>query len=512
MMTAPTTTAAAEPRPEYERPVISASRLKTIGGEKGAPGCERKTAGHYLFGMKQSSSTALEFGSALHTMAEHYQAAGEISEPESDVGRVLSAGAHLLTTCGPMLVEHEHVGTLPDGSPYVAYIDGHSDGRSATATVVIQDLKTTSNQRYALVGDEDPEGDPDLGASAEYRLNEDLQAMFYAWILLCDRHQFRAGPDAPWQTWDPAALGAPNGPGGAAGGLKSARLRWIYFLTKGVPRAWDATDWTTPEAAQAFMANTILPLVQKINNLHQWHYANPDATLDQFDRTLTACSNRGRWCGVGERDACNFASLGTPINDLIQLKVRKMTTPQERLAALRAKNAAGGGAALIAAAPAAQPAPVQEAPAASPPVPTPTTEAVTALSAPPVDTTPASTAAAIADSVKDVAPAAPSAELTRGQKAAQTRAANRAAQGAGAPPPAAPPVVGNINPPEVVEALAKLTAVQPQVAAPVASAASAATPVPAPEVCPEADELAGLINALLARVPVGVSITFVGQR
>ncbi|MES2384553.1 MAG: hypothetical protein V4593_08385 [Pseudomonadota bacterium] len=435
--------------PEYERPTISASRLTAIGGEKGTPGCERKLAAHYLFGMKQASSAALEFGSALHASAEHYQLTGAIPDPEGPVARVLSAGAHLLTTAGNLLVEHEHVGTLPDGSPYVAYIDGHSANgdQYGAGTIVIQDLKTTSNERFALVSTDDPH---EVGGGP-YALDLNLQAMFYAWILLCaPPHQFRAGPDAPWQTWDPAERAA-----------RSGRLRWVYFLTKGVPRAWEANAFVTPAQAATHMATTIMPLVARINALHEWHHARAASggtaagstapSLDEIDRNLTSCGGRGRWCGAGERDACNYDQLGTPALDLVQLKVRPMTSPQDRLAALRARNAAGP--APISTAAAAPPAPVQEAPTASP---------KEEVSAPVVQDSPAAqNAAPVTANVAADVPA--TANMTRGQKAAATRAANRAA----APPPSAPPVVGNINPPEVVEALAKLTApAAPPVVAP----------------------------------------------
>lgn len=445
------------PTEPYVRPTISASRLKCIGGEKGSPGCERRCAAHYLFNMKQASSPALEFGSALHAMAEVFQDTGEVIEPEGDVARVFAAGAHLLSTCGPLLVEHEHVGTLPDGSPYVAYLDAHSaSGGPDTGTVVIQDLKTTSNPNYALVGSDPPEdADPhDIALAGsnragDYELRRDLQCMFYAWILLCaPPHQFRAGPDDPWQTWDPAERMA-----------RCGRLRWVYFLTKGKARAWETNDFVTPAQAAAFLAERIMPLVAKINALHEWHHARlatggPAPSLDEIDRTLDACrdfrGNYGRWCGAGEREACNYDQIGTPVLDLVQLKVRKMTTPQERLAALRNKNAAGAAAPPAAAAP--QPAPVVEAPAASPPPPAPVPATTTAPEPQPVPPASPVVASSAPESTGSSETAA--AALTRGQKAAQTRAANKAV--AVVPTPPAP--AGNINPPEVVEALAKLTA------------------------------------------------------
>jgi hypothetical protein len=326
------------------RPTISASRLKVMGGEKGAPGCERKYAGQYLFGLKQSETPALHRGSELHWLAEHLQLTGELLNPESEMAVLLASGAHLLKQCGELLIEHEHIGELPDGTPYVAYLDGHSArAENGTGTIIVQDLKTSSSPRYALQGydqaeldgeDASPEQRALVGCqdkTGPYSLRLDIQAQFYAWILLCaPPHWFAptlpdgaAGP-RHWQWWDPVEREA-----------RVARLRWLYFLTKGNPRAWEETDFVLPAHAAAYMSDVIMPLVAKINAMHQWHAANPGGKLDEIDRTPASCGNAGRWCGTYEHDACNFEHIGTPINDLIQLKVRKTMTPQERLAQLR---------------------------------------------------------------------------------------------------------------------------------------------------------------------------------
>jgi hypothetical protein len=513
------TEAEAAPPPPYERPVISASRLKAIGGEKGQPGCERKLAAHYLFNMKQSSSAATDFGSDLHTMAEHFQATGEVLDPEGEVARVFTAGAHLVTMCGhDKLVEYEHVGVLPDGSPYVAYIDAHSPRVGETNTLVIQDLKTTSNANFALQGVE-----PDVGESEElpalsarsdvdpaYALSADIQAGFYAWILLAAPAHWFAPPlpsDAHfgpkhWQWWDPAERGVRP--------TTTGRLRWVYFLTKGVAKSWEVNDWMRPTQAEKFLHDRIMPLVAKINALHEWHHARTTGaapggapSLDEIDRTLNACrdprrNTYGRWCGAGERDACNYDQLGTPALDLVQLKVRKMTTPQERLAALRNRTqnpaAAAAAPAPVAAAPAPAP---QEAPAASPPAPPSAPTPTTSPEPQPVPT--ASPEAA--SSAPETTGQSPAGELTRGQKAAATRAAKKAGQ---ATPPAAPPIVGNVNPPEALEALAKLTAATP---APAATAPAAAA---APTTCPEGRDLLSLLAGLAAELPPGVSVTLTG--
>ncbi len=328
--------------------VISANRLKKVGGEKGTPGCERKYIGEYFLGLKQGSSEALERGTALHERAEDFQATGEIAEPEDEIGVLLASGAHLVNACGKLLVEWVHAGTLPDGTEYIAYIDGHSHDGGQGHLIIIQDLKTTSNPRYAL--DTDPESDHYLGA--------DLQAMLYAWILLCDKHM--CAPPLPeghfgplhWRVWDPIERDAQQG-----------RLRWLYFLTRDRARAWDVTAWVSPTEAAAFMQAKILPHVLTIRALHQWHSAHPTATLDDYDRNTAACSGKGRWCGPGEHKACNFDQLGTPIRDLIQLRTRPKMTPQERLANMRKGGPAATEApkAPTAAAPAPSPEPASPA-------------------------------------------------------------------------------------------------------------------------------------------------------
>lgn len=423
-------------RPPYEPPVISASRLKTVGGEKGAPGCERKLAGAYVFGMKQASTPALERGTILHGSAEVYQATGVIPDPESEESIILAAGAHLLTTCGKMLVEYEHRGFLPDGSPFVAYMDGHSPNGGPCNTVVIQDIKTSGSPRHALTGaDENGEGDTDPNVD-HYHLLNDIQSMLYAWILLCCKHEYRKDENSPWMVWDPEVMfETPR--------ARNARLRWIYFLTKGNPRAWEVNAFVLPPAAEAFMTSVILPLVSKINALHQWHYSNPHGSIDDVEPNGRACDGRGRWCGVYEHNACQFDRLGTPLLDLVQLKVRKVTTPQERIAAVRARQQAAAAAA--GGAPPAAPAPV-EAPAATPP------PAVVAAATSVATSAPASPSSVpVAPDSATPAPAAAEGELSRGQKAALTRAQNLAAAKARVAAAAAgAPAAEGINPPAEV--------------------------------------------------------------
>jgi hypothetical protein len=376
-------------------PVISASRLKMVGK------CERMYAGAYLFGLKQASTPALERGTALHSAAEHYQLTGNIAAPESAIGTLLAAGTHLLECCGKLLVEYEHQGELPDGTPYIAYFDGHSEtAQSELGTVIVQDLKTTGSAARALTAE---------------TLLRDEQAMFYAWILLCSVHLFRKDEDSPWQTWDPAARFA-----------RSVRLRWIYFLTAGNPRAWESTVPVLPAAAEAYMQGTIMPLVRRIRAIHDWRAANPGATLEDYERNLEACDGIGRWCGVGERDACDMAVSGTPAERLVQIgrnpskQGTTLMTDNERMNALRAKYAskATPSAAVVVAAPEPTPEPIVEAAVEETLTPAP----VASVEAPVVE-----------------APVRPRKPRT--------------------PAPAAPPEgAAGVNPPEAVEALAKLNA------------------------------------------------------
>lgn len=478
-------------RAPYERPTMSASRLKAIGGEKGSPGCERKLAAAYLFNLKQAETDALRRGSALHEAAEVLQATGEIPDPESEVGRILRSGAHLISQCGDLLVEYEHVGTLPDGSPYVAYLDGHTEFPSQqTGTVIIQDLKTTGNPAFALTA-----------GNGEYGLLRDIQVMFYNWILLCDVHYFcpplpdgHYGPKH-WRLWDPVARHA-----------RCARDRWLYFLTRGVPRAWEVTDFCLPETAAAFMKDNILPLVQKINWIHEYHYAHPGMSLDEFDRNFNACQRKQKWCGAGEAKACDFTALGTPIIDLIQLRVRPKLTPQERLANLKRGCGSANPQQLDEVSPASATL-VDTQPESDPPTMTPQ-ERIDALkknvAAGVATGVPAAAAAIVAAATPAPEPQpAPKAEpsVTETPAAASTNDSAPAAVAVvdpapkrrGRPPkaPAAPPGAG-INPPEAVEALAAVNAA--------VEATPAVSPTPPPVVEGETSEDALL--ALVARLQV----------
>jgi hypothetical protein len=389
-------------------PTISASRLKMVGK------CERMYAGAYGWGLKQASTPALERGTALHSAAEHYQDTGEIEHPESTIGTLLAAGTHLLECCGKLLVEYEHQGELPDGTPYLAYFDGHSEAATPElGTVIVQDLKTTGSAARALTSE---------------TLLRDEQAMFYAWILLCSVHRFRKDEASEWQVWDPKERFA-----------RSVRLRWIYFLTSGNPRAWESTVPVLPAAAEAYMQGTIMPLVRRIRAIHDWRALNPGATLDDYARDMNACDGEGKWCGVGEREACEMHIPGTPAIQLIQLRTRNPNeserntmTDNERMNALRAKYAA-----KTATPAAAVPAPVVEELAADPKESADPGTSASPTDAPAVsDPTPAQTA--------PVAPIADAPVRTRKPRT---------------PAPATPPEgAAGVNPPEAIEALAKLNA------------------------------------------------------
>lgn len=428
--------------------VISATRLTMVGGEKGGPGCERKYFGSYPLDIKQAETEALRRGSALHLLAELFQADGEVEIPESEVGEIFRSGAHKLDECGKLLVEWEHSGQFPDGTEWIAYLDGHSPHGGDTYCVVVQDIKTTSRAEYALNEDK----------GSDNYLAKNIQAMFYAWIIMCCPHWY--APPLPdghfgpkhWRRWEPEQQRA-----------RAVRLRWIYFLTSGKPRAWEVTVFVYPEQAAAFYTSVLRPAIDTILNIHRWHLANPGARLDEFDRNSGACKGRQIWCGPGERGMCNLDQLGTPIADLVQLRVRPKLSAKERLAAIKKPGAppattdtkeptpmsdpkADAAARLEAlkakrkTAPAPAPAapPPQEEPAASPPVETTAPESTPSI--PDAQPEPATTPA-------DAAPA-PDAP------AAQPKPRGRPKRPPVNPGTGAP---AGINPPESAAALAALT-------------------------------------------------------
>ena len=411
----------AEAQYPTNRPTISASKLIKIGGEKGAPGCQRKLAGEYLFGAKQASSDALVRGSALHLIGEVYQNTGEVIRPESEEANLFQAGRHHLEV-GTMAVEYEHVGELPCGTPFVAYIDAR-DHQEAGGVFRLRDLKTTSNPRYALVSADDASED-----NAHMRLAAHLQAAFYAYLLLCVEHWF--APPLPeghfgpkhWQRWVPAE----RIPG------KEVLLQWVYFKTRGRPVSWVAEDCVSEEAAQQHYDQHIAPLVLQINLIYLWRERNPDATIQElglFLRDSRSCKGKAMWCGPGEQEKCDFGSRGEPIEQLVQLTRRpKRMNAKERLAAKKAERDA-----RMAAGKAVKPQ-TEEVDVSEDEAPEPAPEP---------------------------APEQPKAKKAPTKKAATKKTATKKAATKKAPtgvPTDANGQTAGINPPEVKEALAKLPA------------------------------------------------------
>jgi hypothetical protein len=211
----------------------------------------------------------------------------------------------------------------------------------------------------------------------------------------------------------------------------------------------------------------ILPLVRQLRELHAWHAEHPQIDLSTFDRNLGACNGRGRFCGAGERDACDFSAIGTPIIQLRTKGPRPVTNPLDRLAALKAR---ASGAPAPAATPKAEltPAPADTHPASA--VEVPATAGVVDSEA-----TPAS-----ASTTTDPAPA-----RKRGRPARI------------APPSAAPEGPNgpaNINPPESKEALAAMQA---------AAQEELATIAPS-------EAIIGAVLALREMLPAGISVTITG--
>jgi hypothetical protein len=481
---------------------LSASRLEKMGGKYGDPteGCERKYTGEYLYDMRQSGSAATERGSALHYMAEVYQATGEVISPESELASIFQAGMHMLNACGRLLVEHEHIGMLPDGTPFVAYLDGHSPHGGDTYCIVVQDIKTTSDPKWALTPD---------------TLPRNVQSMLYAWILMCLPHWYcptlpdgHMGPKH-WQWWDPVERGA-----------KATRLRWLYFLTRGTPRAWEVTSFVYPADAHVYMEETILPLAEKMSAAHEWRLANPTESISEVDRNLGACSGRGRFCGVHEKLACEFGELGTPLLQLRAGQKRPQLTAQERLAALKKTNPASKPAvpaptttketpmssvaeqakarlaALAArragATPIAASAPVEAAPATENAQPDPKEEETTAavelavIEPEPMNEQQSATGVAVSEAPVTEEP------KRRGRPKGSRNA-----------PPSAPPGAG-INPPEVSVALAAI-AVDPL------AGSKGAAPAPLPSLLQDAARDPILVaRTLAALLPVGISMTVTG--
>lgn len=372
-------------------PVISASRLKTIAA------CERKYAGQYLFGLKEEQGSGAKFGEDFHKAAEIYQLTGVIPAPETAIGKLLRSGAHFLRKPGSgALIEYEHRGELPDGTPYVAFIDASDAAPSfeilSVDTFQVDDQKTTSAAERALT---------------DAALLEDMQAMFYAWIVFtphwyAERMPYGFQGPQQWREWVPPK------------NLRAVALRWNYFLTRGSPKAWQAKAFAKLDACQRFMAERIMPLVGRIRALHDARAAGVLAEVNHAERDLHGCDGVGTWCGAA--DACDFNAGG-----LVALRRNKESKQPMGLAELRAKYGQKTAAA---------PAPV------APPAPEPVVEEPDLVEAE-------------AEEVEETPPPKPAPAAP----AARTRKARVA-------PPAEPPAPegDRINPPEAVQALAEIRA------------------------------------------------------
>jgi hypothetical protein len=382
--------------------VISATRLKVL--DVGHPNaCERKYAGQYLFGLREEQGTAAQFGEEFHKAAEVYQLTGTVPAPESVIGKLLRSGAHFLRKPGSgALIEYEHRGHLPDGdsvrgkpgTPFVAFLDASDpapsfgvlsiDHPEARDELQVDDQKTTSAPDRALT---------------DATLPVDLQAMFYAWIMItphwyAERIPYgHLGPQQ-WRKWDPT-------------GIRTVQLRWNYFLTRGSPRAWQARAFANLDACKTFMHDRIMPLVERAKALHAAHAAGTLLTLNDAEHDLHACGGAGIWCGA--KNECNFN-----VGGIVALRRNKESKEPMGLADLRAKYG-------------------QKKPAA-PPAPEP--EVIETIAEEETDE----------EEVEETpAPPPPPAPKTRAKRT---------------PPPAAPPAPAGdtINPPEAVEALAEIRA------------------------------------------------------
>ncbi len=415
-------------------PTISASRLIKAT-------CERKYVGHYLFGLREEQGPGALFGTEFHSAAEHYQLTGEVNAPESTIGRLLRGGLHLLRKPGSgALIEAEHRGLLPDGTEWVAYLDASDPaptyGILKVESFQVDDQKTTSEASRALT---------------DATLKTDLQSMFYGWIPF-QPHQYRLNEESPWLEWTPPAE------------LRNVALFWNYFLTRGSPRAWQARAFVDRAQTDAFMAERIMPIVERIKGLHAAFDAGVLTELNHADLNLDACQGVGVWCGAANK--CEFSQPG-----LIQL--RKKDTNMG-LKELREKAKSAG-----ATAPAENPAPA----AAEPEAPTVVQSSVGALAKlrakygqaptpaalnPKPEEQPSAPAAAAEELPKAVAAAsepsksesssAPTTDVTGAESVAPPPAARARRPRPQVAPPAEPPSPegDRINPPEALNALAEI--------------------------------------------------------
>lgn len=214
--------------------ILSATEIDTFST------CERKWAYQYLEGIKPPPTRAASLGLLVHEFLQKHLI-GHSVDHNSPEGLIASAGFHYLPKRLPVTNVERPILFLNNGHIFHGYIDFYQE--IGSQTWLIGDHKTCSNLSNAL--------NPD-------QLKANIQANIYA-------------------QWAFQELGA-----------QTVKLKWIYYLTKGKPRA---TSIET-EIKKDDQKSLFEPLIQIASDIKT--IVERKTKTEELPKNLNACFKYGR--------------------------------------------------------------------------------------------------------------------------------------------------------------------------------------------------------------------------
>lgn len=241
------------PQGELDRNfILSASQLETFAS------CMRKWAWEKIGGFKPPQNASAGLGDRVHKLLEAYLKTGALPDQSTREGEIATAGLHLIPApqAPGLTVEFEFNFSSPRGNLFT----GRKDFivRVPGYPTLVGDHKTTSDFKWA---------------KDEEELRSNIQAVIYAAdALLRDKGE-------------------------------AVDLRWVYYLTKGSPKAREVTTrLLVPDVAQAFEAVDNLA-----DQLHTVRALTTPETILEVPPNLDSCQKFG---GCPHQFRCNFSPQG----------------------------------------------------------------------------------------------------------------------------------------------------------------------------------------------------------
>lgn len=241
--------------------VVSPSQIETW--DETREGCNRKWGWRYIAGIKAEPTGSAQLGSSVHAMLERYLQFGELPDQSTREGQIASAGLHLLPEPSKsIIVEDEFTFRSPAGFLYGGRVDfqyhlpGGFQG-SGPPVWVVGDHKTTGDFKWMKTPD---------------KLQHDPQAIIYGANSL-----LLSGDD-------------------------QVALHWVYYRTRGTPKAEESTlTLTVSEIQDRF---------QRLDNVSEKIHKALKVITDPLDlpANLDACRKFG---GCPYQHLCASSNGGT---------------------------------------------------------------------------------------------------------------------------------------------------------------------------------------------------------